>query len=117
MYLNFEKEMDPSNLKHIRFTDPKVHAKYVEFKLKKIRENWQDLKWPLQFLCVMVATVEYFYNEVENRENYISFIGAVTLFSLVEFFYRTIPHSEFIARYAGVVLFCSFSVYMAEINV
>lgn len=116
MYLNFEKEMDPRNMRHIRFSDPKVHDKYIQFKIAKVRENWQYLKWPLQCLCLVVLSVEAIYNQLETSEHRISFSGAWVLFAQVETFYRLAPKFDFVARYAGIMMFVSFSIYMAEIT-
>lgn len=117
MYLNFEREMDPRNMRHIRFSDPKVHSRFMDYKLKKVRENWLYVKWPLQFLCMSVMLVEAIYNRFETEEHRISFAGALVLFTEVEIFYRLVPKYDFVARFAGMVLFSSFSIYMAEITV
>ena len=50
MYLNFEKEMDPRNMRHIQFSDKATHERFLKFKISKVRDNWNFLRFPLHML-------------------------------------------------------------------
>ena len=117
MHLNFEKELDPRNMRHIRFGDPAVNAKFIESKVKKVRENWEYIKIPLQTLAAIVLGVEFFINRLETTPNVVSFYGAIVLVVMVEICYRLSKLFVVCARYSGIVLFVTFSVYMSEITV
>ena len=117
MHLNFEKELDPRNMRHIRFEDPVVNDKYIDTKVKKVRENWEYIKIPLQGLAFTVGFVEFFINHLETEEQTVSFYGAVFLIFLVETVYRLQKQFRTCARFGGIALFGTFAVYMAEITV
>ena len=50
MNLNFEKEMDPRNMRHIKFSNKETHERFLQFKISKVRDNWDFLRFPLHLL-------------------------------------------------------------------